>query len=59
MTVASYEIDMNKILMGVIVGLLSWNVYTTHELSISVAVLHSKVTTLESTVQRKLEAFGG
>lgn len=36
-------LDMNKILLGVVVSLLSWNVYATHLLKIDVAVLSAKV----------------
>jgi hypothetical protein len=55
MTVATYELDINKILMGVIVSLLSWNVYTTHQLSIDLAVLGNKVENLEEVIQFRID----
>jgi len=54
MTVANYELDLNKVFMGIIVGLLSWNVYTTHQLSIDFAVLSNKVENLEETIQYRI-----
>lgn len=54
MTVANYELDLNKVFMGIIVTLLSWNVYTTHQLSIDLAVLGNKVENLEETVQFRI-----
>lgn len=54
MTVANYELDLNKIFMAIIVSLLSWNVYTTHQLSINLAVLGNKVENLEETVQFRI-----
>jgi hypothetical protein len=40
----------NKSIMGAIVGLLCWNVYTTHQLSITIAVLNEKVIQIERTL---------
>lgn len=37
------EVDMSKVLLGAIAGLLAWNIYTTHKLSIDVAVIHYQV----------------
>lgn len=34
---------MDKYLLGVIIALLSWNVYTTHQLVVDVAVLQERV----------------
>ena len=41
------EISINTVLAGCIIGLLSWNIYTTQQLSIDVAVLTEKVESLE------------
>ena len=41
------EININMILAGCIIGLLSWNIWTTQQLSIDVAVLTEKVESLE------------
>lgn len=54
MTVANYELDLNKIFMAIIVSLLSWNVYTTHRLSIDLAVLGNKVENLEEVIQYRI-----
>ena len=43
---------MNKVLTGAIIGLLSWNIFTTHQLSISMAVLNEKVLQIEKLVQK-------
>lgn len=40
-------IDVNLILAACIIGLLSWNIWTTQQLSIDVAVLTEKVESLE------------
>lgn len=40
----------NKLLTGAIIGLLSWNLFTTHKLSIDVAVLVTKVEQIEEEV---------
>jgi hypothetical protein len=42
---------MNKLLTGAIIGLLSWNIYTTHQLSIDVAVLTEKITQIEAKLK--------
>jgi len=41
------EIKLNTILAGCIIGLLSWNIWTTQQLSVDVAVLTEKVQSLE------------
>ncbi len=41
---------INKLLMGIIVALLTWNLNTTYKLSIDVAVLSSKLDRLEETM---------
>ena len=54
MTVSNLQMNMDKLLLGVMVTLLSWNVYTTHRLSVDVAVLSNKVETLEEAVQFRI-----
>ena len=54
MTVNNYQLDMNKILLSAMVGLLTWNVWTTHNLAISVALLDQKVESLEESVTAKI-----
>jgi outer membrane murein-binding lipoprotein Lpp len=44
-------IDVNLILAGCIIGLLSWNIWTTQQLSIDVAVLTEKVQSLENKME--------
>ena len=44
-------IDVNMILAACIIGLLSWNIWTTQQLSIDVAVLAEKVESLENKVK--------
>jgi hypothetical protein len=39
--------NLNKVLTGAIIGLLSWNIFTTHKLAIQVAVLVNKVDRIE------------
>jgi hypothetical protein len=41
---------LHKAIQGAIVGLLIWNVATTHNLSISLAVLQEKVARVEQLV---------
>ncbi len=43
--------DLNRIIQTVLVALLAWNTYTTYELSIGVAVLNEKLTTLKEQVE--------
>lgn len=47
MTEVVKEISFNTVLAGCIIALLSWNIYTTQQLSIDVAVLTEKVESLE------------
>lgn len=54
MTIRNLQMNMDKLLLGVMVALLSWNVYTTHKLSIDLAVLSNKVETLEEAVQYRI-----
>jgi len=42
----------NKLLTGAIIGLLSWNLFTTHRLSIDVAVLVTKVENIKAEISR-------
>ena len=41
---------MNKLLTGAVICLLSWNIYTTHQLSIDVAVLSEKIEQMEKKI---------
>jgi hypothetical protein len=41
---------INKALQIAMVGLLSWNVITTHQLSVSMAVLKEKVDRIETVL---------
>lgn len=45
------EFSLNTALAGCIIALLSWNIWTTQQLSIDVAVLSEKVESLESKVK--------
>lgn len=45
---------LNKFMVGAIIGLLSWNIYTTQELTIDVAVLTEKIIQLEEKIRSKL-----
>ncbi len=38
---------LNKLMVGAVIGLLGWNIYTTQQLTIDVAVLTSKIERLE------------
>ena len=40
----------NKLITAAVLGLLSWNIWTTHQLSITVAVLAEKVDQIERVV---------
>ncbi len=42
---------MNKALASAIIGLLTWNIYTTQALTISMAVLSEKVARIEEIVK--------
>ena len=56
MSVSSFEIDMNKLLLGALIALLSWNIYTTHQLVTDVAVIKN---TLEGSVNRNFSITDG
>ncbi len=45
------EAGLNKLLAGAIIGLLSWNIWTTHMLAIDVAVLTEKITYIEASMK--------
>lgn len=47
MTHQQKDESLNKLLMAAIIGLLSWNIYTTYQLSITTAVLAEKVVNME------------
>ena len=51
MTEAAKELSLNTILAGCIIGLLTWNIWTTQQLSIDVAVLTEKVESLEMKIK--------
>jgi hypothetical protein len=42
---------MNRGMQGAILALLAWNIYTTHELTINMAVLNEKVSQIEKLVK--------
>ena len=42
---------MNKALASAIIGLLTWNIYTTQALTISMAILSEKVARIEEIVK--------
>lgn len=43
---------MNKGIQGAIFGLLAWNIFTTHQLSISMAVFNEKVVQIEKLLEK-------
>lgn len=45
---------ISKIISAAVIGLLSWNTYTTQNLSISVAVLENQVSSLHMTINNSL-----
>lgn len=45
------ELYISKLLTGAIIGLLSWNIYTTHQMAIDVAVLKERVIFIEERVK--------
>lgn len=47
MSEAQKETMMNKASIAAIIALLSWNIFTTHQLSISLAVVSEKVSQIE------------
>jgi hypothetical protein len=38
---------INKLMVGAVIGLLTWNIYTTQQLTIDIAVLKEKIEQLE------------
>lgn len=45
---------LNKLISFAVIGLLSWNVWTTQQLSVSVAVLETQVEGIQSSVSSSL-----
>lgn len=45
---------LNKLISFAVIGLLSWNVWTTQQLSVSVAVLETQVDGIQKTVSASL-----
>ena len=45
---------LNKLVSFAVIGLLSWNVWTTQQLSVSVAVLETQVDGIQKTVSASL-----
>jgi len=45
---------LSKIISAAVIGLLSWNTYTTQNLSVSVAVLETRVSSLQETISSSL-----
>lgn len=41
---------LNKLMVAVVISLLSWNIYTTQQLTIDVAVLTEKIEQLEKKI---------
>lgn len=53
MTQQQKDESVNKFLMAAIIGLLSWNIYTTHQLSVTTAVLAEKIVSIERAIDAK------
>lgn len=49
----SQEDLINKLMVGAVIGLLGWNIYTTQELTIKVAVLTEKMTRIEQELLKR------
>jgi hypothetical protein len=48
----SHVDDMwNKIMIAAVIGLLSWNLYTTQQLTVDIAVLQEKIEQLEEKLK--------
>ena len=45
---------INKLMVGAVIGLLTWNIYTTQKLTVDVAVLTEKIVQLEEKIRSKL-----
>jgi len=43
---------LNKLMVGAVIGLLAWNLYTTQQLTIDVAILTEKIIRLEREFQQ-------
>ncbi len=41
---------INKMMVGAVIGLLGWNIYTTQQLTIDIAVLQEKIEQLEDKI---------
>lgn len=53
MTQQQKDESVNKFLMAAIIGLLSWNIYTTHQLSVTAAVLAEKIVNIERAIDAR------
>ena len=42
---------INKMMVGAVIGLLGWNIYTTQQLTIDIAVLQEKIEQLEEKLR--------
>lgn len=42
---------INKLMVGAVIGLLTWNIYTTQQLTIDIAVLQEKIEQLEEKLR--------
>lgn len=42
---------INKLMVGAVIGLLTWNIYTTQQLTIDIAVLQEKIEQLEGKLK--------
>jgi F0F1-type ATP synthase assembly protein I len=42
---------INKLMVGAVIGLLTWNIYTTQQLTIDIAVLQEKIEQLEEKLK--------
>lgn len=42
---------INKLMVGAVIGLLAWNLYTTQQLTIDIAVLKTKIEQLEEKLK--------
>ncbi len=51
MTQAVRDDLINKLMTGAAIGLLTWNIYTTQQLTIDIAVLKEKIEQLEEKLQ--------
>lgn len=41
----------NKVMIAAVIGLLSWNLYTTQQLTVDIAVLQEKIEQLEEKLK--------